>query len=155
MLDSATVMALAYSLSQCRSAGCRHHPEFASRRQRCSLVCVVGILTMVCVVRILTMVCGVLNNMVESRPEATIMYLKDKLYLANIFKRISASVTTVNEKIVAFQKKNISIEEMHAAVALEQLAIQHEALIVLATLVADPDINAELPVISNKITGFN
>lgn len=83
------------------------------------------------------------------------MYVKDKLYLANILERISASVTTVNAKIIASHQNKISIEELQTSVALEQLAMLHEALIVLATLVADPEINAgplrELP---KKIVGF-
>ncbi len=84
------------------------------------------------------------------------MYVKEKQYLANIFKRISASVKTANEKIIACQQKKISIEELHAAVALEQLAMQHEALIVLATLVADPEINVEpLPELPKQLIGFN
>lgn len=84
------------------------------------------------------------------------MYVKDKQYLANIFKRISASVTTVNAKIIASQQKKISVEELLASVALEQLAMQHEALIVLATMVADPEMNAgPLPELPKKIIGFN
>jgi hypothetical protein len=83
------------------------------------------------------------------------MYVKDKRYLANIFKRISASVTTVNAKIVASQQHKISIEAVQTSVALEQLAILHEVLIVLATLVADPEINVEpLPELPKKIVGF-
>ena len=81
---------------------------------------------------------------------------KDKQYLANMFKRISASVTTVNAKIIAVQQKKISVEELLASVALEQLAMQHEALIVLATMVADPEITAEpLPELPKKIIGFH
>jgi len=84
------------------------------------------------------------------------VYVKDKQYLANVFKRISASVTTVNAKIIAAQQKKISIEELQATVALEQLAMQHEALIMLATLVADPTMNVEpLPELPKKIVGFN
>ena len=83
------------------------------------------------------------------------MYVKDKRYLANIFKRISASVTTVNAKIVASQQHKISIEAVQTSVALEQLAILHEALIVLAMLVADPEINVgPLPELPKKIVGF-
>lgn len=83
------------------------------------------------------------------------MHVKDKLFLANIFKRISASVTTVNARIIACQQKKISVEELHASVALEQLAMLHEALIVLATLVADPEINVEpLPELPKKLIGF-
>jgi hypothetical protein len=83
------------------------------------------------------------------------MYVKDKLFLANIFKRISASVTTVNAKIIACQQNKISVEALQTSVALEQLAILHEALIVLAMLVADPEINAgPLPELPKKIVGF-
>jgi hypothetical protein len=83
------------------------------------------------------------------------MYVKDKQFLANVFARISASVTTVNAKIIASQQKKISTEDLLATVALEQLAMQHEALIVLAVLVADPEINVEpLPELPKKIIGF-
>src|ERR1700739_956843 len=84
------------------------------------------------------------------------MYVKDKRYLANIYKRISTSVTTVNTKIIASQQKKISVEELLASVALEQLAMQHDTLIVLATMVADPEINSgPLPELPKKIIGFN
>jgi hypothetical protein len=83
------------------------------------------------------------------------MYVKDKQYLANIYKRISASVTTVNAKIIACQQNKISMEALQTSVALEQLAMQHEALIMLATLVADPEINTEPPPeLPKKIVGF-
>lgn len=94
--------------------------------------------------------------MLDCPPGVTTMYVKDKLYLANLFKRISASVTTVNAKIIAAQQKKITVEELQAAVALEQLAMAHETLIVLATLVADPEINVgPLPELPKKIIGFS
>jgi hypothetical protein len=84
------------------------------------------------------------------------MYVKDKQYLANIFKRISASVATVNAKIIASQQKRISVEELLASVALEQLSMQHEVLVVLATMVADPELNAgPLPELPTKMIGLN
>jgi hypothetical protein len=83
------------------------------------------------------------------------MYVKDKEYFANILKSISASTTTVNAKIAAYQQKKISIEALQTSVALEQLSMLHETLIVLATLVADPEINAgSLPELPKKIVGF-
>jgi hypothetical protein len=83
------------------------------------------------------------------------MYVKDKLFLENIFKRISGSVATVNAKIIACQQNKISVEALQTSVALEQLATLHEALIVLAMLVADPEINAgPLPELPKKIVGF-
>ena len=82
------------------------------------------------------------------------MQVKDKQYLANVFNRITKSVNTVNAEIIARQQGNISGEDLLTVVAMEQLAIQHETLIVLTTLVADPSINVpELP--TKKITGFN
>jgi len=56
------------------------------------------------------------------------MYISDKQFLATIFNRISAFLTTVNARIIAFQQKQISIEEFQASVAMEQLAMQHEPL---------------------------
>jgi hypothetical protein len=83
------------------------------------------------------------------------MYVTDKKYFANIFKSISTSVATVNEKIVACREKKISIEALHTSVALEQLSMMHEILIVVATLAADPEINAgPLPELPKKIVGF-
>ena len=82
------------------------------------------------------------------------MQVKDKQYLANVFNRITKSVNTVNAEIIARQQGKISAEDLLTVVAMEQLAIQHETLIVLTTLVADPSINVpELP--TKKITGFN
>ena len=93
--------------------------------------------------------------LVPSLQSGDVMYVKDKRYLANIFRKISESVTTVNAKIIAAQQKKISVEELLTSVALEQLAMQHEALIVLATMVADPEITAEpLPEWPKKIIGF-
>jgi hypothetical protein len=84
------------------------------------------------------------------------MQVKDKKYLANIFSRISKSVTTINEKIIAHQQGKTSVQELAAIAALEQLAMQHEILIVLAMLVTDPVLTAEpLPEFPKKIIGFN
>jgi len=83
------------------------------------------------------------------------MYVKDKQFLANIFTRMSASVTTVNEKIVACRQNKISIESLQTTVALEQLSMMHEALIVLTMLVTDPSINFEPPPeLPKKVVGF-
>lgn len=84
------------------------------------------------------------------------MQVKDKQYLVNIFNRISASVKTVNEKIVAQQQKKATVEEVLVTAALEQLAMQHEMLIVLATMVFDPGTGPEtLPEPPKKIIGFH
>lgn len=84
------------------------------------------------------------------------MHVKDKKYLANIFNRISKSVTTINEKIIAQRQGKTSVEELVAIAALEQLAMQHEILIVLAMLVTDPALAAEsVPELPKKIIGFN
>ena len=66
------------------------------------------------------------------------MQVKDKQYVANIFNRISASVTTVNDKIIANRQKKATVEDVIATVALEQLTVQHEILLVLATMMFDP-----------------
>jgi hypothetical protein len=84
------------------------------------------------------------------------MQVKDKQYLANIFNRISASVKTVNDKIIANQQKKATVQDLMAVAALEQLAIQHEILIVLATMVFDPGTGSEtLPEPPKKIIGFH
>jgi len=82
--------------------------------------------------------------------------VKDKQYLVNIFNRISASVKTVNDKIIANQQKKVTVEDLMATVALEQLAMQHEILIVLSTMVFDPGTGSEtLPESPKKIIGFH
>ena len=84
------------------------------------------------------------------------MQVRDKQYLANIFSRISASVKTVNDKIIANQQKKATVEDVMATTALEQLAIQHEILIVLAMMVFDPGTGSEaLPEPPRKIIGFH
>jgi hypothetical protein len=84
------------------------------------------------------------------------MHVKDRKYLANIFSRISGSVTSINEKIIAHRQGKASVQELLALAALEQLAMQHEILIVLAMLVTDPVLTAEpLPELPKKIIGFN
>jgi hypothetical protein len=83
------------------------------------------------------------------------MQVKDKRYLANILSRVSASVTTVNEKIIAHRNGKASVEALQTTVALEQLAIEHEILLLLGVLVTDPALATDsLPVIEKKITGF-
>lgn len=84
------------------------------------------------------------------------MYVKDKQFLVNIFKRISKSVETVNEKVIAHQQKRIPTEDLLATVAMEQLGMQHEELLLLAMLVADPEINVDsLPEPPKTIIGFS
>jgi len=84
------------------------------------------------------------------------MQVKDKRYLANIFTRISTSVNTVNEKIIAHRNGKASIEELQTTFVSEQLSMQHEILIVLAMLVTDPALAADpLPELPKKIIGFN
>jgi hypothetical protein len=84
------------------------------------------------------------------------MQVKDKQYVANIFNRISASVKTVNDKIIANQQKKATVEDLMATAALEQLTMQHEILLVLATMVFDPGTGSEtLPEPPKKIIGFH
>lgn len=84
------------------------------------------------------------------------MQVKDKKYMLNIFKRISESVKTANEKILAQQQGKLSLEQLKATLALEQLGMQHEILIVLATMIFDPGTDTEpLPEMPKKIIGFN
>lgn len=71
------------------------------------------------------------------------MQVKDKQYLANVFNRITASVNTVNERIIAHRNGKVSVEELHALIALEQLVMQQETLILLATLAIDPALATE------------
>jgi len=83
------------------------------------------------------------------------MQVKDKKFFANIYNKIAGSVQTVNEKIVAHQQKKVTTEDVIATVALEQLAIQHEILLVLATMVFDPGTESvSLPEHPKKISGF-
>jgi hypothetical protein len=84
------------------------------------------------------------------------MQVKDKQYLVNIYNRISASVKTVNDQIIAHQQKRATVEGLMATVALEQLTIQHEILILLATMVFDPGTGSDtLPESPKKIIGFH
>jgi hypothetical protein len=83
------------------------------------------------------------------------MQLKDKQYLANIYSRIQASVSTINAKILGHQNGTVSLEELQATAAIEQLSMQQETLLMLAILVADPDTKpADLPQMPKKIIGF-
>lgn len=84
------------------------------------------------------------------------MQVKDKQYMANILDRISASVTNVNQKIMAHQQGKVSVDHVLATVAVEQLGIQHEILMALGLLVFDPGPGAQkLPDLPKKIMGFN
>lgn len=84
------------------------------------------------------------------------MQSKDKQFVANIFNKISASVKTVNDKIIDHQQNRATVESLMATIALEQLTIQHEILIVLATMVFDPGTGSEtLPEPPKKIIGFH
>jgi hypothetical protein len=84
------------------------------------------------------------------------MQVKDKQYIANIYNKISASVKTVNDKIIANQQKKATVEELMATAALEQLTIQHEILLVLATMIFDSGTGPEtLPEPPKKIIGFH
>jgi hypothetical protein len=83
------------------------------------------------------------------------MQTKDKQYLVNIFDKIESSVKTVNEKIIAQQQKRATVEDLIATVALEQLTIQHEILMVLGIMFFDPGTGpATLPVAPRRIMGF-
>jgi hypothetical protein len=84
------------------------------------------------------------------------MQVKDKEYLAKIYNRVTTSVTTVNAKIAAQKQGHVSLEQLMTTVALEQLSMQHDMLIVLATMVFDPGTDtAPLPELPKKIIGFN
>ncbi len=83
------------------------------------------------------------------------MQVKDKIYLVNVFSRVSASVNTINEKILAHRQGKTTTEELLAVAALEQLGMQHEILLLLGVLIIDPALAAEpLPEIPKKIIGF-
>jgi hypothetical protein len=65
-------------------------------------------------------------------------------------------VKTVNDKIIANQQNRATIEDVMATATLEQLAMQHEILTVLATMVFDPGTSSEaLPEPPKKIIGFH
>jgi hypothetical protein len=82
------------------------------------------------------------------------MQVKDKQYFLNVFNKISESVKTVNDKIIAHQQSNATIEGLLATVALEQLAMQHQILILLATMAFEPTGTETLPEAPKKIMGF-
>jgi hypothetical protein len=83
------------------------------------------------------------------------MQLKDRQYMANILNRIAASVTTVNDKIIANQQNRATVEDLMATVALEQLTMQHQILTVLVTMAFDPGTSSEaFPEPPKKIMGF-
>jgi hypothetical protein len=84
------------------------------------------------------------------------MQVKDKQWLVNMYNKVSASVNKVNEKIIAHRDGKATVESLQAAVALEQLAVQHEILLLLGVLILDPALAAEpLPEFPKKIIGFN
>jgi hypothetical protein len=84
------------------------------------------------------------------------MFVKDKQYLANVIKKIGASVDAVNAQIIARREGRVSADDFLASITLTQLAIQQETLLVLTMLVADPSITADsLPEPPKKIIGFN
>jgi hypothetical protein len=99
---------------------------------------------------------GAYSARISSQGGNISMQVKDKHYVTNIFNRVSASVKTVNDKIIAHQQKRAAAEDVIATAALEQLAIQHEILLVLATMVFDPGTGSEtLPEPPKKIIGFH
>jgi hypothetical protein len=84
------------------------------------------------------------------------MQVKDKQYLVKVFNSITASADTVNKKIAAYQQGKASAEAVRTTAALEQLAMQHEMLIVLAMLVFDPGTgDQKLPDFPKKVIGFS
>lgn len=84
------------------------------------------------------------------------MQVKDKQFLANVFDRISASVTTVNTKTLAYRQGKAMVNDLLATVATEQLAMQHEILILLGTMIFEPEAgDATLPEPPKKIIGFH
>ena len=84
------------------------------------------------------------------------MQMKDRQYMVNIFNRIAASVKTMNDKIIANQQKRATVEDIMVTAALEQLAIQHEILVVLGMMIFDPGTSSEaLPEPPKKIIGFH
>jgi hypothetical protein len=82
------------------------------------------------------------------------MQIKDKKYFVNVFNKISESVKTVNDKIIANQQKQATMESLLATVALEQLSMQQEILIILATIAFEPTGTETLPEAPKKIMGF-
>jgi hypothetical protein len=61
----------------------------------------------------------------------------------------------VNEKIIAHQQKKVTTEAVLTTIALEQLAMQHETLILLATMLFDPGTDPNtMPEPPKKIIGF-
>jgi hypothetical protein len=84
------------------------------------------------------------------------MQLKDRQSIVNILNRVAASVNTVNDKIISYQQKGATVEGLMATAALKQLSMQHEILILLATMVFDPGTSSEaLSEPPKKIIGFH
>jgi hypothetical protein len=67
-----------------------------------------------------------------------------------------ASVTKVNEKFIAQQQGKVTVNDLVAIATLEQLAMQYEILIVLGTMLFEPETPDEtLPELPKKIIGFH
>jgi hypothetical protein len=83
------------------------------------------------------------------------MQLKDRQFFKNIYDRIGESVNRVNEKIVAQQQGRITSADVTATAALEQLAMQHQILLLLSMMIFNPGTSGEtLPEPPQKIIGF-
>jgi hypothetical protein len=84
------------------------------------------------------------------------MQVNDKQWLQNVYNKVASSVAKVNEKILDHRNGKATVESLQTAVALEQLAIQHEILLLLGVMIIDPALAAEpLPELPKKIIGFN
>jgi hypothetical protein len=106
-------------------------------------------------VRLSTILSAGGNFTIEFATGGNNMQVMDKRFLANVYNRVAASVTTINEKILARRLGKATVEDLIATAALEQLAIQHEILLLLGVLVIDPALAAEpLPELPKKIMGF-
>jgi hypothetical protein len=83
------------------------------------------------------------------------MQSKDKKFLTDVYNKVSASVTTVNDSIVAHEEGKTTVQQVIATAALEQLAMQHQILIILASMAFDPGTGSQvLPEMPEKIIGF-
>jgi len=83
------------------------------------------------------------------------MKLHDKNYLGEVYVRIDKSVKRANEQLVTYQKDGCTVEQLQVVLAQENLAMQHEILSTLATMVWEPKTGEDnLPRPPEKMIGF-
>ena len=83
------------------------------------------------------------------------MKLHDKNYLGEVYVLIGKSVKAVNEKLEAYKKDGCTVEQLQVVLAMEHLAMQHQILSTLATMICEPKTGDDnLPKAPEKMIGF-